>query len=246
MSGLRRVLRTVLMWFSALYVVAIVIAVFLAGEGIFRLKNIVNGDDCSKKGVNVAATDCVGNSNALDAHRALGTLLVFFSIVFLVLALIAWLPDKPARIVSIVVPILTFLQIVLAAIGERVPRACPLRLALPPVAAAWAGRCETRAGGVAQGAYDAGTMEGHSVISPEVLARYTLDAAAEVKGVHPKHRRGARVVGNEVEVHVVVDYGANLPAVAAQVQERVGDYLQQMADLTPAAVNVVVDDVERP
>ena len=89
-------------------------------------------------------------------------------------------------------------------------------------------------------------MEGHSVISPEVLARYALDAAAEVKGVHLKHRRGARVVGAEVEVHVVVDYGANIPSVAAQVQARVADYLQQMADVTPSAVNVVVDDVERP
>ena len=117
MSGLRRVMRTVLTWFSALYVVAIVVVVFLAGEGIFRLKNIVNSDDCSKKGVNVAATDCVGNSNTLDAHRALGTLLVLFSILFLIVALIAWLPDKPARVVSIVVPVLTFLQIVLAAIG---------------------------------------------------------------------------------------------------------------------------------
>jgi hypothetical protein len=89
-------------------------------------------------------------------------------------------------------------------------------------------------------------MEGHSVISPEVLARYALDAAAEVPGVHTKHRRGARVVGAEVEVHVVVDYGANIPTVAAEVQARVADYLQRMADLTPSAVNVVVDDVERP
>jgi len=117
MSGLRRVMRTVLTWFSALYVVAIVVVIFLAGEGIFRLKNIANSGDCSKKGVNIAATDCVGNSNTLDAHRALGTLLVLFSILFLIFALIAWLPDKPARIVSIVVPVLTFLQIVLAAIG---------------------------------------------------------------------------------------------------------------------------------
>ena len=89
-------------------------------------------------------------------------------------------------------------------------------------------------------------MEGQSVISPDVLARYAVDAAAEVRGVHTKHRRGARVVGPEVEVHVVVDYGANIPTVAAEVQARVGDYLQRMADLTPAAVNVVVDDVERP
>ena len=89
-------------------------------------------------------------------------------------------------------------------------------------------------------------MEGHRVISPEVLARYALDAAAEVRGVHSKHRRRARVAGSEVEVHVVVDFGANIPTVAAEVQERVADYLQRMADLRPASVTVVVDDVARP
>ncbi|HVU77574.1 MAG TPA: Asp23/Gls24 family envelope stress response protein [Gaiellaceae bacterium] len=88
-------------------------------------------------------------------------------------------------------------------------------------------------------------MEGHSVISPEVLARYAADAAAEVPGVQPKPRRGARVVGDEVEVHVVVDYGAEIPAVAAEVQRRVTEYLQRMAGVAPAAVNVVVDDVAR-
>lgn len=88
-------------------------------------------------------------------------------------------------------------------------------------------------------------MEGHSVISPEVLARYAADAAAEVPGVHTKHRRGARVADGGVEVHVVVDYGASLTDVAAEVQRRVADYLAQMADVRPAAVHVVVDDVQR-
>ena len=88
-------------------------------------------------------------------------------------------------------------------------------------------------------------MEGHSVISPDVLARYAADAAAEVPGVHTKQRRGARVAGGEVEVHLVVDYGADIPQVAADVQRHVVDYLQRMADLTPTAVNVVVDDVQR-
>ena len=88
-------------------------------------------------------------------------------------------------------------------------------------------------------------MEGHSVISSEVLARYAADAAAEVAGVHTKQRRGARVIGDEVEVHVVVDYGAEIPAVAAEVQRRVGDYLGRMAGVTPSAVHVVVDDVVR-
>ncbi len=88
-------------------------------------------------------------------------------------------------------------------------------------------------------------MEGHSVISPEVLARYAADAAAEVQGVRTKQRRGAHVTGSEVEVHVVIDYGASLPDVAAEVQRRVAEYLGQMADVKPSAVNVVVDDVER-
>ena len=88
-------------------------------------------------------------------------------------------------------------------------------------------------------------MDGHSVISPDVLARYAADAAAEVPGVHTKQRRGARITGSEVEVHLVVDYGADIPQVAAEVQRHVVDYLRRMADLEPTAVHVVVDDVQR-
>jgi len=88
-------------------------------------------------------------------------------------------------------------------------------------------------------------MEGHNVISPEVLQRYAADAAAEVPGVQTKQRRGARVHGGTVDVHVVVDYGANIPEVAAEVQRRVLDYLGRMADVRPSRVNVVVDDVQR-
>jgi uncharacterized alkaline shock family protein YloU len=88
-------------------------------------------------------------------------------------------------------------------------------------------------------------MEGHSVISPEVLARYAADAAAEVPGVHTKQRRAARVNGDEIEVHIVVDYGASVRDVATDVQRRVLEYLAQMADARPAAVHVVVEDVQR-
>jgi uncharacterized alkaline shock family protein YloU len=87
--------------------------------------------------------------------------------------------------------------------------------------------------------------DGHSHISPEVLARYAVDAAAEVRGVQTKQRRAAKLTGSEVEVHVVVDYGANIPTVAGQVQRRVADYLAHMADARPDAVHVVVDDVQR-
>jgi uncharacterized alkaline shock family protein YloU len=89
-------------------------------------------------------------------------------------------------------------------------------------------------------------MEGHSVISLEVLGRYAADAAAEVRGVHTKLRRGAKVTGSQVEVHIVVDYGANMIDVASEVQRRVGDYLERMTDVRPAAVHVIVDDVQRP
>jgi uncharacterized alkaline shock family protein YloU len=87
--------------------------------------------------------------------------------------------------------------------------------------------------------------DGHSVISPDVLARYAADAAAEVPGVHTKQRRTARVTGSEVEVHVVVDYGADIPHVAREVQRHVVEYLKQMADVAPTAVHVVVEDVQR-
>ena len=55
----------------------------------------------------------------------------------------------------------------------------------------------------------------------------------------------ARASDGEIEVHVVVDYGADIPAVAAEVQQRVLDYLERMADVRPVAVHVVVDDVAR-
>lgn len=45
------------------------------------------------------------------------TILAFFASIFLIAALIAWLPDVGTRVVSIVTPVLPFLQVVLAAIG---------------------------------------------------------------------------------------------------------------------------------
>ena len=62
--------------------------------------------------------------------------------------------------------------------------------------------------------------------------------------VQTKQRRPARVNGSDVEVHVVVEYGAHIPEVAAEVQRRVIEYLGRMADVRPATVDVVVDDVK--
>ena len=113
MAGVHRVCRSIIKWFSALMVVLIIVQVFLAGEGIFRLHNIKDSDHCNKSGV-----QCIANSTSLDAHRGLGFILTQpLALLFLIIALLAWFPETRIRTVSIVVPILTFLQLVLAGIG---------------------------------------------------------------------------------------------------------------------------------
>ncbi|HKC77332.1 MAG TPA: Asp23/Gls24 family envelope stress response protein [Gaiellaceae bacterium] len=96
-------------------------------------------------------------------------------------------------------------------------------------------------------------MAGQASISTEILARYAADAAREVEGVRglaesPLPRRHAvRVSGDDgavrLELHVVTEWGASMPAVGRQIQERVREYLRSMADVEPAAVEVVVDGV---
>jgi hypothetical protein len=114
--------RVVLKWFSLLYVVLIVIQVYLAGEGIFGLNTIKHSDDCNKE--SATAHDlalCNGNSKTLDAHRGLGFFLTFpGAILFLICALIAWHPNMRVRVVSILVAILTFVQMLLPGGGRWV------------------------------------------------------------------------------------------------------------------------------
>jgi uncharacterized alkaline shock family protein YloU len=95
-------------------------------------------------------------------------------------------------------------------------------------------------------------MEGHAVISHEVLAAYAADAALEVTGVHalvdgPRRHRGVRVVEEDgatgVELYVAVDWGARAPDVAASVQARVAEYLARTARLPSVTVDVVVAGV---
>ena len=96
-------------------------------------------------------------------------------------------------------------------------------------------------------------MDGQASISSEILASYAADAARDVAGVRGLSesplpgRRGVRISGEDesvrVELHLVVDWGASIPEVGRLVQERVREYLGRMADLEPAAVDVVVDEV---
>ncbi len=117
---MRRGATAVLKWFSLLYVVLIVIQVYLAGEGIFGLNVIKHSDDCDKKGA--TAHDlalCAGNSKTLDPHRALGFFLTLpGALLFLICALIAWVPNTRIRTISILAPILTFVQMILPGTGR--------------------------------------------------------------------------------------------------------------------------------
>lgn len=99
-------------------------------------------------------------------------------------------------------------------------------------------------------------MEGHSVISPDILASYAADAACEVEGVHglvesALHRhKGVKVADEEgsvaVELHLAIAWGENVPALGAEVQRRVVEYLARMADVRPTSVDVVVDEIALP
>ena len=88
-----------------------------------------------------------------------------------------------------------------------------------------------------------------SVVSPDVVARYAADAAREVDGVTgivEGVRKGIRVEDDEIELHLALRWGVSIPEVGSAVQERVADYLERMVDSRPAAVNVVVEEVDGP
>jgi uncharacterized alkaline shock family protein YloU len=88
-----------------------------------------------------------------------------------------------------------------------------------------------------------------AVVSPDVVGRYAGDAAREVEGVAgivEGVRKGIRVEGGEIELHLALRWGVSFPEVGAAVQEHVADYLERMTDTRPASVNVVVEDVHGP
>jgi len=99
-------------------------------------------------------------------------------------------------------------------------------------------------------------MSEQSLISPEVLARYAADAAREVSGVaglaeSPMHRdRPIEISGPSgatgITVHVQLEWGRSAAEVARGVQRRVAEYLERMAKLTIASVDVVIIGVGPP
>jgi len=88
-------------------------------------------------------------------------------------------------------------------------------------------------------------MEGQASISADILARYAADAACEVEGVRGlAGRRGVRIAEDtSIELRVVAEWGASIPALGLEVQKRVREYLGRMAGVEPAAVEVIVDEI---
>ena len=63
-----------------------------------------------------------------------------------------------------------------------------------------------------------GLMAGHSVVAPEVVGRYARDAACEVAGVArvvEGVRKGVRVDGDAIVLHLALDWGVSIPDVGA-------------------------------
>ena len=99
-------------------------------------------------------------------------------------------------------------------------------------------------------------MEGHALISPDVLARYAADAARDVEGVSALAESGlprtrpASVTSVDgayaVEVHVELEWGHSAADVGAAVQRSVMNYLERMAAVTPSSVHVLVEGVGAP
>jgi uncharacterized alkaline shock family protein YloU len=97
-------------------------------------------------------------------------------------------------------------------------------------------------------------VEGSPQISPDVIARYAADAALEVEGVgglvrdRVRRHEGVRVSEADgafsVEISVRVPAGVSLPQVGRVVQQHVADYLERMTGASPAAVDVVVREID--
>jgi uncharacterized alkaline shock family protein YloU len=88
------------------------------------------------------------------------------------------------------------------------------------------------------------------VISNEVLARYAGDAALEVNGVSGLTRDAAEITGSDgtvdIALHVELAWGSSAEAVSRDVQTRVAEYIEQMANLHVGSVDIVVERVGAP
>ena len=110
MAGVRRVTRSMLRYWVPLYVVAVVLQIYFAGEGIFG-----------------AGSETIDDANSLELHRGFGWIIAQpIGLLFLITALLAWLPDKRQRYMTIALPILLFVQSILPSAGRWVAALHPV------------------------------------------------------------------------------------------------------------------------
>lgn len=125
MAGARRGAVAVLRYYVPLFVIAIIVRIFLAGEGIFGIKKGPEVDD----------------QKTLDPHRALGFILTEpAALILLILALLAWFPDRKLGWISIALPFLIFLQAPLAWGGRWSGALHPLNAILVLALLGWLAR----------------------------------------------------------------------------------------------------------
>ena len=94
------------------------------------------------------------------------------------------------------------------------------------------------------------------LIAADVLARYAADAALGVSGVAglangPLNRgKPVTVSGDEdtlaIELNLELEWGQSSAEVGKEVQRRVSEYLERMANVSPGSVEVAIDAVSPP
>jgi hypothetical protein len=111
MNAVRRGAGAVLKYLTPLYVLLIVIQIFLAGEGIFGIKDGQGLED----------------AKSLDLHRGFGFILTQLgAILFLILALLWWPRNKRFLGLYILLAVLLFVQMILPSAGRWVAAFHPL------------------------------------------------------------------------------------------------------------------------
>ena len=112
MAGVRRVTRSILRYVYPLYVLAIILQVYFAGEGIFGARD---------------ADQTIEDSKRLDLHRDFGFFIAQpIALLVLIIALLAWFPNTRLRVLSILAPILLIVQAFLPSAGRWVAALHPV------------------------------------------------------------------------------------------------------------------------
>ena len=82
------------------------------------------------------------------------------------------------------------------------------------------------------------------------MGRYARDAACQVAGVArvvEGVRKGVRVDGGEIVLHLALEEGVSIPEGRARpCSAGVADYLERMTEVRPTTVDVVVEELGGP